>query len=295
MSKLSVSLAPKRVVLSSILYATDLSQDSIKAFPYALSIASKYGSTLFGVHVIASLPLEDTLQPLTLQAISAQAAREARDGMALLEPKLKGIPHELMIRKGEIWDRLSEIIEKNGIDLIVAGTHGRSGVSKLLMGSVAEKIFRHAACPVLIVGPNVSGEPRSIADIHEILFPTDFSAESLSALPYAISLAQENQSRLYLMHVARDPMNAFEEDLVKTRLLSLVSPDVKLWCEPKAFVESGDAAQKIMDIAEELGVDLIVLGTKRVPAITGAVTHLGMATAYKVASQSICPILAVRG
>jgi len=288
-------MAFKRVALSKILYATDLSRDSIKAFPYARSIAVKHGATLFGVHVIPSLPLEESLQPLTLQAISAQAVREARAGIASLEPQLRGIPHEFMIQKGDIGTRLLEIIEKNGIDLIVVGTHGRSGVSKLLMGSVAEKIFRHAPCPVLTVGPNVSGEPRSVVDIHEILFPTDFSAESLSALPYAISLAQENQSRLYLLHVAPVPMNAFEEEMLKNRLLSLVSPDVNLWCEPKAFVEYGDSAQKIMEIAEELGVDLIVLGAKRVPVITGAITHLGMATAYKVASQAICPILTVRG
>ena len=288
-------LASKRVALENILYATDLSRDSAKALPYALSIAGKYGATMFAAHIIHSLPLQESLQPLTLQAITAQTVREAKDGMAELEPKLKGIPHELMIRKGEIWHQLSEIINDKGIDLIVAGTHGRTGVSKLLMGSIAEQIFRQAPCPVLTVGPNVAGEPGSIVDIHEILFPTDFSKESLGALPYAISLAQENQSRLYVLHVAASPLSAFEEAQMNSRLLTLVPPEARLWCEPKAFAESGDAAQKIMDLAEELGVDLIVLGTKRVPAITGAITYLGMATAYKVASQAICPILTVRG
>jgi nucleotide-binding universal stress UspA family protein len=98
-----------------------------------------------------------------------------------------------------------------------------------------------------------------------------------------------------MLHVTPSPVSDSGEALLKKRLLALVPPEARLWCEPKAYVESGDAAQKIMDLAEELGVDLIVLGTKRVPVITGAVTHLGMATAYKVASHAICPILTVRG
>jgi nucleotide-binding universal stress UspA family protein len=295
--KMSIAsqVASKRVLLENILYATDLYRDSAQALPYALSIARKYGSSILAVHVISSFPSRNTLPTLALQSIAAQAVREAKQALSGLEAQLKGIPHEVMVRKGDIWKELSAIIDSQGIDLIVAGTHGRTGVSKLLMGSIAEQIFRQAPCPVLTVGPNVSGEPGSIADIHEILYPTDFSSESLQAFPYAISLAQENQSRLYLLHVTPNPVSDLEEASLRSRLLALVSPETKLWCEPRAYVDSGDAARKIMDLAEELGVDLIVVGAKRVPAITGAITHLGMATAYKIVSQAICPVLTVRG
>lgn len=288
-------LASKRVSMENILYASDLSRDSAQALPYALSMARKYGSTIFLVHVISLFPSQDHLPTIDLQSLSAQAVREAKEALTGLEDQLKGIPHEIMIRKGDIWHELSAIVNEKGIDLIVAGTHGRTGVSKFVMGSIAERIFRQAPCPVLTVGPNVSGEPGSIVDLHEILYPTDFSSESLAALPYAISLAQENQSRLYMFHVTPSPVANSEEVSLQRRLLALVPPEARLWCEPKAYVESGDAAQKILDLAEELGVDLVVLGTKRVPVITGAVTHLGMATAYKVASHAICPILTIRG
>jgi nucleotide-binding universal stress UspA family protein len=288
-------VASKRVSLEKILYATDLSKDSAGALPYALSIARKYGSTIFAVHVISSLAFDVSPPTMAVQAIVAQALREANESMAGLADQMKGIPHEIMVRKGDIWDELSTIVNDKAIDLIIVGTHGRTGVSKLLMGSVAEKIFRQAPCPVLTVGPNVSGEARSIVDIHTILFPTDFSSESLAAAPYAISLAQENQARLYLLHVI--PSSAYDSDEVSlaARLRALIPPEANLWCAPKAFVESGDVTQKILDLTDELAVDLIVLGTKGAARLAGISTHLAMATACKVVSHSVCPVLTVHG
>jgi nucleotide-binding universal stress UspA family protein len=160
------------------------------------------------------------------------------------------------------------------------------------MGWVAEKILRLAPCPVLSVGPNIAAEPETFADIHRILYPTDFTPASLEAGPYAISLAQENRARLYLLHVTPSPMDASAELALKTRLRNLIAPETELWCEPKPFVESGEAAEKILDVAEDLAVDWIVLGPKRLPAVPAA-THLAIGAAYKVVSQAICPLLSV--
>jgi len=291
----AVQVAFKHVALKNILYATDLSKDSAEALPYAVSIAGKYGSTIFAAHVVSSLAFEVSPPTMALQEIVAQALREAQTGMAGLEGQMKGMPHEIMLRKGDIWEELSAIVKDKAIDLIIVGTHGRTGVSKLLMGSVAEKIFRQAPCPVLTVGPNVSGEPRSIVDMHTILFPTDFSAESLAAAPYAISLAQENRARLYLLHVIPDSAPDFDEASLTARLLTLIPPEANLWCAPKAFVEYGEVNQKIIDLADELAVDLIVLGTKGAARLAGITTHLAMATACKVVSHSLCPVLTVHG
>ena len=187
--------------------------------------------------------------------------------MASLEPQLKAITHEVIIRKGDIWQELSAIVEQEEIDLVIMGTHGRTGVSKVLMGSVAEKMFRHAPCPVLTVGPNVSGEPEAIVDIHTILFPTDFSPESVAAVPYAISLAQEHQARVYLLHVTSSDVGDVPELSVKAALHNLIPPRTEFLCEPRMFIESGIPAQKILELAEELAVDLIVLGVKPTPRL----------------------------
>ena len=170
---------PKVVTFDHILFAADFSKQSNGALPFALSIAHKYASKVFAVHVIAPPPLGN-FPTIEVQELAAQALREADDHMKLLAPKLRGIPHEALLRKGGIWDELSVIVKEKNIDLVVLGTHGRAGVSKLLMGSVAERILRQSTCPVLTVGPNVSAEPGSVAEIHTILCPIDFTAGGAS-------------------------------------------------------------------------------------------------------------------
>jgi nucleotide-binding universal stress UspA family protein len=291
---MTTQAAPRVVAFDNILFATDFSRQSNAALPYALSIAHKYGSRIHAAHVLAPPPFGN-FPPIEVQALAAQALREAHDFVNELNRRLGAIPHETLLKKGEIWDELRAIVKEKHIDLIVLGTHGRAGVSKLLVGSVAERIFRQSACPVLTVGPNVSGEPGSIADVHTVLCPIDFTTESLAAVPYAVSLAEENQARLYFMFVAPGPIPDSEEMSLMARMGALVPPEIKLLCKPKAYVEFGEPAEKILEQAEELGVDLIVLGIRPVSTLAGTRTHLGTATAYKVVSHAPCPVLSVRG
>jgi nucleotide-binding universal stress UspA family protein len=281
------------VAIRNILFPTDFSRESMSALPYALAMARKYGSKLYPVHISAEPPGAPASVREGIDALRAWPQDKTEQGIALLQAQLPHIPYEMIFRTGDIWAELSEIISAKQIDLIVTGTHGRSGIGKLLAGSVAETIFRHAACPVLTVGPAVSGEPGSIADLHEILFATDFSESSLVALPYAISLAQQDQARLYLLHVAQPSATAPEVPL-ESRLRNLVPPTIELACEPKVFVQYGLPAQEILEFADELAVDLIVLGVRHPPFYLEATRHLRLATTYTVASQAVCPLLTVR-
>ena len=288
-------VAAAQVPLKNILYATDFSGHSNAALPYALSIARKYGSKVFAVHVVSLSPFPSSSPTIALQAMTAQAVREAKEAMMKLEPQLEEIRHKTLIRKGDISKELSRIVDDERINLIVLGTHGRAGISKVLMGSVAEEIFRQATCPVLTVGPSVCGEPDVAVEMRTILYPTDFSSESLAAAPYAISMAQEHQARLYLLHVTDDPVDRVMEGSLKERLLALIPQEIKLWCEPKAYVDFGTASEKILGLGEELAVDLILLGIKRTPRLAGASRHLATATAYRIVTGAICPVLTVHG
>jgi nucleotide-binding universal stress UspA family protein len=288
----ATKLIHPQVSLKNILYATDFSRYSDAALPFALSLAGKYGSRIFAVHIISVLPFPSTPPTQAVRAVAAQAVREARETMERVQARCKEIPHEALIRKGEIWSELAKIVKEKAIDLVVCGTHGRTGVNKMLLGSVAENIYRHAPCPVLTVGPNVVGEPEGLGDIHTILYPTDFTAESLAAVPYAVSLAKENQARLYLLHVTEVPISAAVEEEVACHLRDLIPRDVELSCAPKAFVEVGDPAHKITELAEELMVDLIILGPRRTSRFPGT-SHLP-ATASYVVSRAICPVLTTR-
>ena len=288
-------VAAARVPLKNILYATDFSGHSNAALPYALCVARKYGSKIFAVHVVSLSLFPSSSPTIALQAMAAQAVREAKEAMTKLDPQLEGIPHKVLIRKGNISKELSRIVDEERIDLIVLGTHGRVGISKVLMGSVAEEIFRQATCPVLTVGPSVCGEPDVAVEMRTILYPTDFSSESLAAAPYAISVAQEHQARLYLLHITDGPVDRAMEASLKERLLALIPQEAKLWCEPKAYVDFGTASEKILGLGEELAVDLILLGVKRTPRLAGGSRHLATATAYRVVTGAICPVLTVRG
>jgi len=186
------------------------------------------------------------------------------------------------------------------VDLIVMGTHGRKGVSRALLGSAAEEIFRKASCPVLTVGPHVSQNTERRLAMKQILFATDFSPESLAALPFAVSLAQEHQSNLTLLNVTGKAevgelvhAGQYAESTLR-RLQSLVPAGAELWCEPKCRVEQGPEAEKIMEVAIALGADLIVLGVRAPQGGAGATTHLLQSIAHQVVVNAQCPVLTVR-
>jgi len=282
------------VSIKNVLFPTDFSRESTLALPYALAIARSHRSKLYMVNIQREPPGLPASVRRGLEALQPRHEDHVKQAMALLQAGAQDVPCEMFLRKGDIWTELSDIIALKKIDLIVTGTHGRRGISKFLEGSVAEDIFRRAACPVLTVGPLVSGEPGSIADLHEILFVTDFSQESLAALPYAILLAQQDGARLYLLHVSPGPLEHSSESLAKRMLLGLVPHISALSCEPKAFVQYGTPAQGILEFADEFAVDLVVLGVERPPRYFDPGRNPRQTTAYAVASQSICPVLTVR-
>jgi nucleotide-binding universal stress UspA family protein len=214
--------------------------------------------------------------------------------MAQVEPQLKDFPHEFVIRRGEVWNEIEAIIKEKAISLVVIGTHGRSGATKVIMGSAAEEIFRNSPRPVLTVGPNVCGEPDTIFDMRTILCPIDFRPESLAAIPYATSLAEQNQARLYLLYVSGRAVDELPNPSLKAALLALIPAEAALWCEPKAFIESGNPADRIVESAAELGADMIVLAVKSAEQLAAKPRHLVLETAYKVVTESICPVLTVR-
>jgi nucleotide-binding universal stress UspA family protein len=153
----------------------------------------------------------------------------------------------------------------------------------------------------LTIGPHSHANPPRGGEFTEILYATDFSAESLNAAPYAISLAEEFQARLTLLHVIAEEKPG---DLIlprellassERRLHEIFPAEAEPWCVPQFVVEKGAAAEKILEVAERRKADLIVLGVRRPSGFPGAATHLPIATAHKVVAQATCPVLTVRG
>ena len=289
--------ARTRITLKNILFATDFSQAAGAAAPSAIQISRRYGAKVYGVHVNR---FDDytAAAPSAWAAMAETAEKETREDAGRLNEQLQSIEHEVVIGEGNLWEVLSNVIQQKEIDLVVVGTRGRTGFGKTLLGSVAEQILRQSPCPVLTVGPHVNPWSDEYAKMREILYATNLATDAPVAAPYAISLAQENQAHLVLLHVIEDPKagdlvdSPEVTDLKERKLQQLVTEQAGLWCDPTYIVEQGPAAEKILDVAKRRHTDLIVLGAR--PA-KGFATHLNIGTVHKVVSQATCPVLTVRG
>jgi nucleotide-binding universal stress UspA family protein len=292
--------ARTRVSLKNILFATDYSPAANAALPYVIGIARRYGSMVYAVHVRTS-EVYGTAPPESWPALAEAAEKLGQEEAADLKKRLGDIPHEVVVGEGDVWGVISRVIKEKDIDLVVLGTRGRTGLGKVLLGSVAEAIFRQSPCPVLTVGPRTAEDAERLLEMKEILYATDFTSACQSAAPYTISLAQEHQAHLTLLHVIEKPAVGdlvHPENYVEStlrRLRELVPSEAELWCEPHVQVEQGAPAEKILEVSERRHADLIVLGLHRTEAPIGVATRLGRATAHKIVSHAACPVLTVRG
>lgn len=296
---MNTATAKAAIGFRNILFATDFSPAASRAIPYVRKIAKHYDAALVALHVrtpVLNPMTEPATWPVYLEAAKAQDQQHREE----LLNAFAGIPTEVVIEEGSIETCLKEAIERNDTNLVVIGTRGRTGVKKLLLGSVAEEIFRAVPCPVLTVGPGAYDSTRPADELREILYATDFSPASLKAAAYAVSLAQEFQSRLVLLHVIApqhpgDLISTADLKAASEKLLQqVVPPEAKDWCKPEYHVVEGDVADKILEFATLREPDLIVLGVRQEDGVPGTASHLPIATAHKVVSRATCPVLTIR-
>jgi nucleotide-binding universal stress UspA family protein len=295
--------AGKRIALKNVLFATDFSSCSNAALPYALSVARRYAATLYAAHVMPTKAEMVLLAPETWPTMAEEEDKRVRLCFKQLENQLQELPHEVLMPIGKVAATLAQVVEERKIDLLVLGTHGRTGVGKLFLGSVAEEVFRRADCPVLTVGPHVSSKPDGEIQFQRILFATDFSDDSLAALPYAVSLAEEDQAQLTFLYVVEKPAAAIVDldevtAALMLRLKKLVPPEAEPWCHAECLLEFGrqfaTPVQRILEISKDRATDLIALGVRPAQGKLGLTTHLASTTA-QILTQATCPVLTVRG
>src|SRR5215469_4541828 len=138
-----------RLSLKNILLLTDFSEASELAVPFALAIAREYESKVYAMHVLTPIPLTYA-SPGSAAAAIEGLEEGAQAGMQRIDAQLVGVPHETMLVRGEsVWSSVEQALEQCEVDLVILGTHGRTGAMKLLLGSVAEEIFRLSKVPVL--------------------------------------------------------------------------------------------------------------------------------------------------
>jgi nucleotide-binding universal stress UspA family protein len=294
--------SPTRLNFEKILLLTDFSEPSELAIPYVTAIAREYESEICALHVITPVALPESSPEAT--AILIEYSEESvQAAMQRLDSQLAGLPHEtLILRETGVWPAVERVLRDREIDLLVLGTHGRTGAQKLLLGSVAEEMFRRTGVPVLTIGPSARKGVHGGGRFHRVLFATDFSPEAEVAAPYAVSIAEENEARLMLLNVMRSPQDLRSSEAtqdsvanVMHRLYEIVPQLAEFWCRPEATVRFGIPGEKILDVAAEYDADLIVLGVRNPGNYLGPATHLERTTAHRVVAHARCPVLTVRG
>ena len=289
----TVSMVP-RVSLKNILIPTDFSPAARAAFPFARALAQTYGSTILVAHAVTSglhrqivadhVPDED--------ALGWQDARLKLQGFQH-DPGLAGISCKTLLGCGNVGEVIPDMIEAHKVDLVVLGTRGRRGVSKIILGSEAEKIYRAAPCPVLLIGPKA--ESASAWKLRRMLCPIDTAGDPAPALHYALSLAQEHQAKFILMQTIPLVPWQHQEDVERQSrraLEALIPGPCQDWCSPECVVRWEYPPEAILLEAEERQVDLIVMSVHRSRA--NSWSHLPCPVAAEVISQARSPVLTIR-
>ena len=279
--------------LKNILFATDFSEPSMKAFPYAASLARKFGASVFACHIITPTSLATAAPQSAPYFYEAEyeAATKELDNI-VHSPELEGIKTKALLSSGILGDALQEEIKQNHIDLIVAGTHGRTGLRRFLLGSAVEGICRVATCPVLTVGPD---QPNSRIKLDNILVPTDLSEESMRALPFVVRIAGAYGAKVTVLHVlpeetASNPDTQKLSEPVCKNMVHLFEPQLAP-LNAEYVIESGETVETILKVAHEKSADMIVLGVRDafLPGI-----HVRTSVAYQIMAAAHCPVVSCR-
>jgi nucleotide-binding universal stress UspA family protein len=292
--------------IERILCPIDFSEISQHALAYATAMARWYDARLTVLHVYSNVAAMD-LPPLVLDDVDRERVLGAMRRFASCVPSTVAVDF-LLQEGGFSHEEIVAQATATRADLLVLGTHGRSGFQHLFLGSVTEKVMRKATCPTLIVPPRA---PESVASgsaqFRRILCPVDFSESSVAALEYALRIAEEADAQLTLLHVVEIPTVFSEEpaaidvdlsrvsevtaERARRKLQNLIPEQVRTFCTIDTAVIEGRAYREILRQAAEKQSDLIVMGVQGRGALDLLVFG---STTHHVIRASACPVLIVR-
>ena len=276
------------VRIQNVLCPVDLSAISERALRHAAAVAVWYEARLTVLFVRTGYRVEATERDVAAFIESAIGARQAN----------------LQMRDGDVVSEIVRLATALSADFVVMGTHGISGFKELLLGSVTERVWREAPCPVLTVPPWVAPQSPDAVSFATVVCAVDFSPSSTRAVAYATSIARRASGRLILFHALEwfddeveapsTGVNAKElptsEDDARQGLEELLTAEARA-CDPELVVGHGSPAGEILRVVGESDAGLIVLGVHGRNVVDR--TLFG-STAQRVVREAPCPVLTVR-
>lgn len=246
--------------MKNILVPIDFSEHSEYALETAAAIAKKHGSELFILHM---LELSNAIYTASASALSEEAVfylklAEKKMETFLDRNFLEGIKITPIVKHFKVFKEINELVDEHGINLIVMGSHGVSGVKEVMVGSNAEKVVRYADVPVLIVKHN-----PILVEFDTVIFASDFSQNAVESYLKAKTTFEKLDSDMHLLYV-NTPDNSFKSSTEIDQAVAkfLKQADGNLDNYPKVHVVSDYSVEKgILNFANNIGADLVAVAT----------------------------------
>ncbi|HLX64958.1 MAG TPA: universal stress protein [Planctomycetota bacterium] len=302
------------ITFKNVVLTTDLSLNADAAVPYAAALAKQSGGTIHLFHAFEEDAREALASGIVI-GVSAwiESVRKAREqkvaDLAQAIERQRGVKTIYATAVGNPANEIARYAKHNNADAVVLATHGRTGLSHLLMGSVAERVVRLCPSPVLTVRPG-EAPPADGFKFKTILLPTDFSENSCVAEPYAVELAQKNGATLVLAHVVEDSvyyasaaasegigvdiekwLTAIWADAEKQLRANATRIAAQTKLDVVPVLKRGRAAEQIGQIAKEQKADLMVLSTH---GYTGLSHLIFGSVAERIVRTSPVPVMSIK-
>ena len=283
------NFAPKH-----ILCPVDFSEHSAAALQVAGVIAKTFGLEVVVLHVqrleapaYFTVPQTQALRTQLRRSVRA-ATKHASEFTHKHLPAL--VAHRVMVVEDDPVSAILKTQQEIGADLIAMGTHGRGGLARVRLGSIAESVLHQAEVPILTVGPHTK-LPPTVEAIRRVLCPVNYSPSSQTALELAAALAAGTGAELIVAHIDETLLGKSAQDSLQ-QLCDWIPATVRAHCAVKEVVKQGSAAEQIVEEAVKSHADLLVIGAQP-RSLLGAVL-LGSTTELVIRSAS-CPVLSVNG
>lgn len=249
-----------------ILSPTDFSELATAALVYGRDVAACFGARLLVIYADPFLPppyfTVEQVGDVTRALERSREAARAHLTRYVQEHVGETVGWEARVVEDHAVSAIVRTAERESVDLIVMGTHGRSGIGRFMLGSVTERVLRETNRPVLTVRWRPGTEQRALLPPRRVLCPVNFTEVALAALHPAAAVAQCFGAELVVLHVVESSGSGGAEEEVHQTLCQWIPPDVRARCQLREMVRRGDAAEQIIAAAESLGSDLIVLGAQ---------------------------------
>lgn len=275
----------------NLVLATDFSDTALHAAAYARKFATAFAAKVSAVYADLFLP------PLYFTGIQTEALtgtlHDWKEGARIqlqsyIHTHLPGLNAEAIVMEKLPAEGILAAAENVNADLIVLGTHGRRGLNRMMMGSVAETVLRESSRPVLTVGPNPKRDPGTLPEIQQILCPINYTSIARESLELAATLSLKFDAQLTAIHVVESHAQKNQQEDELKQLCDWIPGEMRSRCNLRELTDRGNAAEQVIQMANSIGCDLIVIGAQH--KRFSDTTVIGTTT-VRILRHAPCPVL----